>query len=145
VQDPGIRARKSRTALSVWGSKNFILGILDATPKSGNFNAGKNKAAAANVHRNTLRCEDAGLARRFASRHHFVEVVQHVRHAHGSSELAHPLQNRNNVCLGVRSKQAFDVLQVADPQPAASARSDRQYRESHCARSLSVRTINGQT
>ena len=33
----GIRARKSRTALSVSGSKNFIVGILDVTPKVGNL------------------------------------------------------------------------------------------------------------
>jgi hypothetical protein len=32
----GIRARKSRTALSVSGSKNFMVGILDATQKVGN-------------------------------------------------------------------------------------------------------------
>src|SRR5258708_15658970 len=31
----GIRARKSRTALSVSRSKNFIVGILDATPDTG--------------------------------------------------------------------------------------------------------------
>jgi hypothetical protein len=33
----GIRAKKSRTALSVSGSENFMIGILCATPRAGNF------------------------------------------------------------------------------------------------------------
>src|SRR5258708_14661488 len=67
---------------------------------------------------------DCGSAPRFAPCHHFIEVVQHVGHAHGSSKLADPLTNGENVCLGMRSKQAFDVLQVL--WPASNGLHDEQ-------------------
>jgi hypothetical protein len=46
--------------------------------------------------RTVRRLEDGGSTPRFAARHHFVEVVQHVGHTHGSRELADPLPNGND-------------------------------------------------
>src|SRR5258706_15598920 len=68
--------------------------------------------------------EDCGSAPRFAPCHHFIEVVQHVGHAHGGSKLADPLPDGGDVGLGMRSKQAFDVLQVL--RPASNGLHDEQ-------------------
>src|SRR5258708_33600137 len=83
---------------------------------------------------------ESGLARRFASRHHFVEVVQHVRHAHGSSKLAHPLPNGNNVCLRVSSKQALDVLHVFGP--ASNGLHDEQILDTRQTHAQAANIVN---
>ena len=48
-------------------------------------------------------------------RHQRVKFVQHIRHAQGGSELADPLPNGSDVGLGMRGKQAFDVLEILGP------------------------------